>query len=385
MTKILSDDIISDLEGKITEDTPTVQKMMNYAGDNSLAFGLGGKAKDISGQDLNNLSQRTGFYTGNNLTNAPFADAWYVTQIVYNNSNIVQIARTVYSNANIYQRIKSWENSTQSATWKPWAKIISNNQSGSVTTNMLADNAVTAAKADVKDIMDNAGSNTWLGGLRGRNIWENNTDLNSYPALSGFYCGLNGTNKPSNVGNDVRFFVEQGYLDDKFAYQVLRPAYAYGTFYVRMKRENVWGDWTQYKSSQEMLNQLYPVGSMYMSQTLDTPAKVAATLGGGTWVQSAVGRVIVGTDSSQSEFNSTSNTGGYKSVTLTGAQMPSHYHDIVGLWAGGSGSGSKTVITGYPVSNKAGEYNRGTGNTGGGEAHTNLQPYIVRHVYTRTA
>lgn len=243
MTKILSDDIISDLEGKITEDTPTVQKMMNYAGDNSLAFGLGGKAKDISGQDLNNLSQRTGFYTGNNLTNAPFADAWYVTQIVYNNSNIVQIARTVYSNANIYQRIKSWENSTQSATWKPWAKIISNNQSGSVTTNMLADNAVTAAKADVAAIMNSAGTNKQLFGLGGACLNVSSQNLNSIQRKTGFYMGSSLTNAPEAADPNSWWYIEQLVHNDNYVVQIASSFSSHNKKYRRILSNGTWSSW----------------------------------------------------------------------------------------------------------------------------------------------
>jgi microcystin-dependent protein len=81
------------------------------------------------------------------------------------------------------------------------------------------------------------------------------------------------------------------------------------------------------------------------------------------------GRVPVGLDSSQTEFDTLGETGGEKTVTLTAAQMPVHNHTSLIL---GSGEGS----TGIPVTASA-NTNTTTGNAGSGEAHPNLQPYIV--------
>jgi microcystin-dependent protein len=81
------------------------------------------------------------------------------------------------------------------------------------------------------------------------------------------------------------------------------------------------------------------------------------------------GRVPVGLDDSQSEFNVLGETGGAKEVTLTEAQMPAHTHTSLIL---GSGGGS----TGIPVTASA-NTNTNTGSAGSGAAHPNLQPYIV--------
>jgi microcystin-dependent protein len=81
------------------------------------------------------------------------------------------------------------------------------------------------------------------------------------------------------------------------------------------------------------------------------------------------GRVPVGLDSSQTEFDTLGETGGAKTVTLTVGQMPVHNHTSLIL---GSGEGS----TGIPVTASA-NTNTTTGDAGSGEAHPNLQPYIV--------
>lgn len=88
------------------------------------------------------------------------------------------------------------------------------------------------------------------------------------------------------------------------------------------------------------------------------------------------GRVPVGKDSAQSEFNVLGETGGAKTHTLTVAEMPSHTHDS-GL-ARTTGAGATTTGTGIPPHNNTptGSW-PDLGNTGGGGAHNNLQPYLV--------
>lgn len=78
-----------------------------------------------------------------------------------------------------------------------------------------------------------------------------------------------------------------------------------------------------------IFNAIYPVGSIYMSAELDTPAKVMEKFGG-TWVAWGSGRVPVGVDTSQTEFDTVEETGGAKSVTLTAAQsgVPAHSHGL---------------------------------------------------------
>lgn len=84
------------------------------------------------------------------------------------------------------------------------------------------------------------------------------------------------------------------------------------------------------------------------------------------------GRVAVGKDSTQTEFDSLGETGGEKTHTLTTQEMPSHNHDItiVGIGSGSYGYNVSSLSIGSSQSEK-------TGNKGGDQAHNNLQPYIV--------
>lgn len=72
----------------------------------------------------------------------------------------------------------------------------------------------------------------------------------------------------------------------------------------------------------EIFDAIYPIGTIYMSVNNVDPG----TLFGGTWVEWGQGRVPVGVDTQQEEFNTVSKMGGDKTHTLTTAQMPSHTH-----------------------------------------------------------
>lgn len=73
-------------------------------------------------------------------------------------------------------------------------------------------------------------------------------------------------------------------------------------------------------------NLVYPVGSIYMSVNNTDPGE----LFGGIWEAWGSGRVPVGVDGSQAEFDTVEEKGGAKTVTLTSAQsgVPAHYHGV---------------------------------------------------------
>lgn len=130
----------------------------------------------------------------------------------------------------------------------------------------------------------------------------------------------------------------------------------------------------------------YPVGSVFITESAADPA---TTLGGGTWVQYAKGRCLVGQDPAQAEFDTIGETGGAKTHALTVAQMPPHTHEISGL------DHSPGVPTGpfwyFQTANSApgdvyGIDTKSTGGSGGSaQPHNNLQPYIVVYFWKRTA
>ena len=160
---------------------------------------------------------------------------------------------------------------------------------------------------------------------------------------------------------------------------------------------------------QSVAGAIYPVGSIYMSVSPTNPSEYF----GGTWVAWGSGRVPVGLNTSDTNFNTVEKTGGASTVALTTAQMPSHSHDKGTLAADGGGShghnlnltkaawgydgaSNKVVVdsTGYTALSNVGTAWAGyhghtisgsTASAGSGSAHSNLQPYIVCYMWKRTA
>jgi hypothetical protein len=127
----------------------------------------------------------------------------------------------------------------------------------------------------------------------------------------------------------------------------------------------------------------YPVGSIYMNATNAT--NPGTLLGFGTWAAFGEGRVLIGIDSSDTDFDTAEETGGSKTHTLTEAQLPSHRHQV--------GSNDSGTGTGGAAGNMELVRDAGTGNgpavnssfTGSGQAHPIVQPYIVVYMWKRTA
>lgn len=132
----------------------------------------------------------------------------------------------------------------------------------------------------------------------------------------------------------------------------------------------------------------YPIGSIYMNAS--NSANPASLLGFGTWTSFGAGRVLVGLDSTQSEFNSIGETGGNKTAphTLTVDEIPSHQHGTA--WgeqsAGPYGHrGSLNQQGSAATDNDNYEYLSESIGGGGSHSHSTLQPYITVYMWKRTA
>lgn len=123
----------------------------------------------------------------------------------------------------------------------------------------------------------------------------------------------------------------------------------------------------------QMLDQIYPIGSVYISGSATIPSMIAAI---GTWV-ALEGRVIVG-KAATGTFSTVGATGGAETHTLSTAEMPSHSHTTQG-YAQIVGGGFWAAGGNYNIGTSS-----GTNSTGGGGAHNNLQPYKVKYMFERT-
>lgn len=125
----------------------------------------------------------------------------------------------------------------------------------------------------------------------------------------------------------------------------------------------------------ENFQNLFAVGDIHISTSSANPADRF----GGTWERFGKGRTLVSVDESDSDFNAANKTGGEKKHTLTVDEIPPHSHQVPmeqKTRAGGSGytlldTGSATKVT--------------SENTGGGQAHNNMQPYITVYMWVKVA
>ena len=123
------------------------------------------------------------------------------------------------------------------------------------------------------------------------------------------------------------------------------------------------------------VNLLYPIGSIYMSIQSTNPSAFF----GGTWERIAKGKTLVGVDENDTDFNTSSKTGGEKVHKLTVDEMPSHTHT---LWKAGTpgGNGSGMCYSGHETENSIGVVA-----SGGNEEHNNMQPFYTCYIFVRTA
>ena len=127
----------------------------------------------------------------------------------------------------------------------------------------------------------------------------------------------------------------------------------------------------------------YPIGALFTTTAVyaDSAAVVTA-IGGTTWVAFGAGKVLVGLDSGDTDFDTVEETGGAKtgSHTLTTAEIPAHTHDT---WK----ATTYENMSIHDIGGYRGQASVQTGSTGGGGAHTHpiVQPYIVVYFWKRTA
>lgn len=143
-----------------------------------------------------------------------------------------------------------------------------------------------------------------------------------------------------------------------------------------------------------LINRTYPVGSIYLSVLPTNPTEFF----GGTWEAFGQGKVLVGVDDSDTDFNTVEKTGGEKTHVLTLAEMANHGHSQAVV--NPNSSGAEPAAYGYSFTDsnngvaillasttKEKGWISSTWSTtkGSNQAHNNLQPYITCYMWKRTA
>lgn len=137
------------------------------------------------------------------------------------------------------------------------------------------------------------------------------------------------------------------------------------------------GNWTPWIV--EGIDNFYPIGSIYQSTAPTNPT----TFMGGVWERFGNGRVLVGADEADADFNTANKTGGEKTHTLTIDEMPSHSHRQYVS----ANNGNDSIRRDWSSDGASKAYDQGmnTGAAGGDKPHNNLQPYITIYRWRRTA
>ncbi len=114
----------------------------------------------------------------------------------------------------------------------------------------------------------------------------------------------------------------------------------------------------------QLLNDTYPVGSIYMSTEDDTVEKVQDKFGG-TWVKYSSGTTLVGDDGTNYITNDSSKgSGGSSTVTLSIANIPSHNHSFTPKGSVSSSFSGSSVTTSSTNTNHSHSFSGSTSGNG---------------------
>lgn len=131
----------------------------------------------------------------------------------------------------------------------------------------------------------------------------------------------------------------------------------------------------------DLYNAIFPVGQIVIKGDNEDYSNWL----GFTWERTAVGKVLVGIDSTDDDFNTIGKTSGEKTHKLTTAEMPKHTHTLktgarTAVWA----EPNYAISYQYQAASTANS-SEGIESAGGSQPHNNLQPYQVVAYWKRIA
>lgn len=131
---------------------------------------------------------------------------------------------------------------------------------------------------------------------------------------------------------------------------------------------------------EDTLLKVYPIGSIYVSVNSTNPSE----LFGGTWERFANGKVLVGVDEEDTDFNEVEKEGGEKEhMHYNGVYSIDNKLAVSNKNALNSGSGEQI----FSVNGTSGFTSIGSANVYkyASESESSLQPYITCYMWKRTA
>jgi len=144
-------------------------------------------------------------------------------------------------------------------------------------------------------------------------------------------------------------------------------------------------------SASNIADAVYPIGAIFTTVTAyaDSAAVVAA-IGGTTWTAFGAGKVLIGLDAADADFDTVLETGGAKtgSHALTVAETPAHTHSMGTQVSFNVSIDDRQVTVLDPFwSGFGGGSARATGSSGSSDphSHSTLQPSVTVHMWKRTA
>lgn len=149
-----------------------------------------------------------------------------------------------------------------------------------------------------------------------------------------------------------------------------------------------------------VLSAAWPIGSVFTGVVATSPATL---LGFGTWSAIASGKMLIGLDSGDTQFDTVEETGGAETVTLATTNLPDHVHtgttasdgahthNVEGSATGGSGGtridAQTSGLTDATSSGGAHTHTFSSSATTGANAtaFSIMNPYFVVYFWKRTA
>jgi hypothetical protein len=224
---------------------------------------------------------------------------------------------------------------------------------------------------------------------------------------NGFFSAeVDALNAPNDDERFIGFVTQDNTFGGKQTFTGLTSAIQYTRIFLRDVLDAshaVFGDWVGTPTPLTALD-VYPVGAIYMSVISLNPEAIF----GGTWVAWGTGRVPVGVDTGDGDFNTVEETGGEKTHLLTALEsgLRTHLHDMSHSHSFNVKWEDNTVEGGAGTAIRVKNVDNLTGAGGGFEgnaslplsantalsgafdavnAHNNLQPYITCYMWKRTA